>query len=135
MLKEKATSYYTPVYDYNCAEAMIHAANDMYKLNLPKEALKTMAGFGGGMVIESTCGALAGGVAVLGIMFVNQKAHESDKMKNLVTELMRRFEKRMGTIECRELKDLYREEPPVKCRCIVAEAADILEQIIEENRT
>ncbi len=133
MLKEKAAVYYTPLYDYNCAEAMIYAANDVYELNLSKDTLKVMAGFGGGMAVESTCGALAGGIAVLGILFVKEKAHESDQMKNLVTEFMNLFETRMGTIYCGELKDRYREEPPQKCRCVVEVAADILEKILVEN--
>ena len=43
--------------DYNCAEKILYGANKVYNLGLSKEALKLSAAFGGGMGIESTCGA------------------------------------------------------------------------------
>jgi C_GCAxxG_C_C family probable redox protein len=132
MLSEKAAEYYTPVYDLNCAEAILYAANEIYGLNLQKETLHAIAGFGGGMAIEETCGALTGAVAVLGIMLVEDKAHESDLLKAVVTELFKRYELRMGTINCKELKDRYREEDPVKCRHSVTEAAKVLEELLKE---
>ena len=39
---------------------------DEHGLNLSKETFNTMAGFGGGMVAETVCGALTGAIAVLG---------------------------------------------------------------------
>ena len=134
MLAEKAADYYTPTHDLNCAEAILYAANDLYSLNLQQETLHAIAGFGGGMAIEETCGALTGAVAVLGIMLVKDKAHESDLLKEAVTELFKRYELRMGTINCKELKDRYREEEPVKCRHIVIEAAKVLEELLTEHQ-
>ncbi len=134
MLSEKAAHYYTPAYDLNCAEAILYAANDIYELNLQQETLHAIAGFGGGMAIEETCGALTGAVAVLGIMLVEDKAHESDLLKEVVTALFKRYELRMGTTNCKELKDRYREEEPDKCRHVVIEAAKVLEEILEEYK-
>ncbi|MCC5909256.1 MAG: C-GCAxxG-C-C family protein [Clostridiaceae bacterium] len=132
MLKEKAIKYYDKKYDLNCAEAIVYAANEVYELNLSRDALKAMAGFGGGMAVEDTCGAVTGAVAVLGIIFVEEKAHESDKIKELVKKLFNRFEEKMGTCNCKLLKEKYREEEPIKCKNVVAMAAEVLEGIIEE---
>lgn len=34
--------------DYNCAESMLHAANDEYGLGIDKDAFKLVGGYGGG---------------------------------------------------------------------------------------
>ena len=34
--------------DFNCAEAMMHAANEAYQLNLSEETFHAFSGFGGG---------------------------------------------------------------------------------------
>jgi C_GCAxxG_C_C family probable redox protein len=132
MLADIAVTYYSPEHDLNCAEAMLYAANDVYRLGLTSETLHAIAGFGGGMAIEETCGALAGAVAVMGILLVEDRAHESVELKESVTAFLRQYKKQMGTINCKVLKDQYREEDPVKCRVIVREAAKLLEEILAE---
>lgn len=47
MLKEIVIKYWDDKYDLNCAECLIYASNEEYDLNLSKDALKTMAAFGG----------------------------------------------------------------------------------------
>lgn len=44
MLINKIEEYYSEDYDLNCAETMLYAANDMYKLGLDRNALKMAAG-------------------------------------------------------------------------------------------
>ena len=41
--------------------------NDVYQLGLSQEDTKLVAGFGGGMGVGGTCGALAGSLAVIGL--------------------------------------------------------------------
>lgn len=83
MLIDYVKKYYGTQYDLNCAEKIIYAANDAYDLKLDKKAFKTMAAFGGGMAIEDVCGAITGSLAVLGIIFVENRAHESSKIKEI----------------------------------------------------
>ena len=45
MLKERARIYYQEK-DYNCAEAIIRAANDEYALGINEAGLKAFGGFG-----------------------------------------------------------------------------------------
>lgn len=118
--------------DYNCAEKILYGANEAYNLNLSKEAMKLAAGFGGGMGIESICGALTGAVMVLSHKYVINVAHESEKIKNLTKELFKKYEDKMGSIKCKQLKPKYRKED-IGCKNVILEAAKILDEIVKEN--
>lgn len=132
MLSELLRQGYGEDLDLNCAEKVVYAANKVYNLGLDHESLKMAAGFGGGMGMENVCGALTGGVMVLGRMFIVNRAHESDKIKLLTRELFERYEKEMGSTVCKPLKDMHRTEEQ-KCRNIIAKAAEILESIIDRE--
>ena len=56
--------------NYNCAEAVFSAAMEAWGLDMPKETVKAMAGFGGGMGCGNVCGAVTGGVAALSCKYV-----------------------------------------------------------------
>lgn len=118
--------------DLNCSEKILYGANKAYNLNLDKESLKLAAGFGGGMGIEGTCGALSGCVMVLSKLFVIDRAHESDRIKELSQELFDRYNKEMGSIICKNLKDDYRTEE-LGCYKVYLKAAEILDDIVERE--
>jgi len=129
LLSDTVKKYYTGDYDLNCAEAMLYAANEEYGMELDKNALKTMAAFGGGMGVEEACGAMTGGLAALGVLFVKEKAHESDKIKKLSKEFIDAFKEKLSTENCKNLKNKYREDTS-KCEYIVIAAAKILDNIV-----
>ncbi|MFP4015770.1 MAG: C-GCAxxG-C-C family (seleno)protein [Halanaerobiales bacterium] len=118
--------------DLNCSEQILYGANQAYDLGLDKNALKLAAGFGGGMAIEDKCGALTGSIMVLSNMFIKERAHENDKIKELVSKLFSRYREVMGSIDCRPLKDDHRTEA-YGCREVILKAAEILDQIIKEE--
>ncbi|MCK5199017.1 MAG: C-GCAxxG-C-C family protein [Spirochaetales bacterium] len=118
--------------DLNCSETILKAANISYNMKLDKTALKLAAGFGGGMGIESTCGALTGAVMVLSHLFVTERGHESDYIRDLTREFLYIFEDEMKSIDCSFLKDKYR-DPETDCRPIIHEAALLLEKIIKRE--
>lgn len=132
MFLETVKKYYDKGYNLNCAETMLYAANEEYNLDLQKDSLKIMASFGGGMGIESVCGAAIGSLAALSIMFVKEKGHESDLIKNLSKAFFERFESEFGTKNCSELKTGYRNDE-IRCSRMVYKSAEILEDIIKEN--
>lgn len=115
--------------DLNCAETILYGANEAYKLGLGDEALKMAAGFGGGMAIESVCGALTGSIMVLGRLFVEERAHKSPRLKELIKELLVRYREEMGSIQCDALKESYRTEEK-KCREVIEKAALVLDEVI-----
>jgi radical SAM protein, TIGR01212 family len=134
MLLDKCKKYYEREYNLNCSECMLYAANEEYNLRLDKESLKLSAGFGGGMAVEDVCGAITGSIMVLGRIFVNERAHESEKIKTLTKEFIDRFSKRLKATSCGELKRLYRNEQK-RCFDMIEVAAEILDDIVRRERT
>ncbi len=118
--------------DLNCAEKILYASNEVYDLGLDHASLKMSAGFGGGIGMESVCGALTGGVMVLGTLFIVNRAHESDRVKLLTREFFESYESEMGSTVCKPLKDMHRTEE-LKCSNIIVKASKILEAIIDRE--
>lgn len=113
--------------NYNCSEKILYAANLAYNLNLDKKALVMSAGFGGGMAVGSTCGALTGAVMAISSRLVEDKARESN-VRNVVELYLRNYESKMKSINCLDLKSMYYNEDK-KCKDIVLEAAKLLDQV------
>jgi C_GCAxxG_C_C family probable redox protein len=132
MLYELLKNGYAQDCDFNCAEKILYGANTAYGLGLSKEALKMAAGFGGGMAIEGTCGALTAAIMVLGRFFVKNNAHESTRIKELTKELLGTYRQEMGMIECAPLKSKYRTEE-IGCRDVILRAAQILDRIVQRE--
>ncbi len=129
MLIDKINKYYTKEYDLSCSEVMIYAASDEYNMNLKSETFKAMSSFGGGMGIESVCGAITGSLAVIGILFTKEKAHEGDRVKKLCQEFFQKFEAKLGTDNCARLKEKYKKED-IGCRVMIETATEILDEIV-----
>lgn len=118
--------------DLNCAEKILQGANIAYNLGLDKESLKLASGFGGGMAIGDKCGALTAAIMVLGRLFVENRAHESTKIKDLTKELFEEYRKEMGSIDCAPLKEMHRTEE-LKCRNVIIKAAEVLDRIVKKE--
>ncbi|MEW9125165.1 MAG: C-GCAxxG-C-C family (seleno)protein, partial [Thermotaleaceae bacterium] len=119
--------------DLNCAEKILYGANQAYKLGLDEESLRLAAGFGGGMGIESTCGALTASVMVLSKLFVENVAHKSTKIKALTKELLDEYRGLMGDIDCKPLKASYRTED-IGCDKVIIAAAEVLDRIVTREQ-
>lgn len=131
MLKDRITAGFGWAEDYNCAEKILYGANEAYGLGLNREALKLAAGFGGGMAVESTCGALCSGVMVLSRLLVETRAHETKELKPQLKKLFQEFQAEMGSIQCGQLKKDYR-TPEKKCQAVIEKAAELLDRRVEE---
>lgn len=116
----------------NCAEKILYGANEVYNLGLSDDALKLAAGFGGGMAIEEACGALTASVMVLSKLFVENTAHESDRIKKLTSELLSKYEREMGSIVCKPLKKNHRSLFK-GCNKIIIKAAENLDYIVKRE--
>jgi len=129
MLMDKINKYYTKEYDFSCSEVMIYAASDEYNMNLQSETFKAMSSFGGGMGVESVCGAITGSLAVIGILFTIEKAHEGTRVKKLCQEFFQKFEAKLSSNNCGKLKEKYKKEDS-GCRVMIETAAQILDEIV-----
>lgn len=100
---------------YNCAQSVVWAFVPDLGVDVDL-ALKVSTGFGAGMGRrQETCGAVAGGIMVLGLRHGRGEGQERAATEDTYArtqELMRRFEAKHGTSSCRKLLgcDLMTEE-------------------------
>ena len=123
---------YLPAQDYNCAETLLHAANDELNLGLTAEDIRMFAGFGGGCGCGELCGAVASALAVLSKLSVTDRAHRTEGFRDLCAKLMHEMEAEFGSVQCTPIKDKYR-DPVVGCQNVVERAADVLEKLLKEQ--
>ena len=120
------------LYHYNCAETLLNASNDYYKLGVDPKFLKAIVPFGGGFYSERTCGALTGGIAALGLLFAEEKPTSNEKLKEITKKWVEAFENEFGSLDCKEIKLVHRDE--VKgCGPVMVRAAELLEEVIKDS--
>lgn len=134
MLVDKVIEFYDKEYDLNCAECMLVAANHYYDLGISKETIKVLAPFGGGMGIESVCGAVTGGLAVIGVMFTEERGHQCPWVKEMTVKFINLFNEELGTLNCDKLKSDYRNDDDSRCIKMMIAAANSLEKVIDEAK-
>ena len=134
---------------YNCSQSIVLAFSDL--LPVDETTLSKMASsFGGGMGrLREVCGSVSGMFMVAGLLY-GYDGPETGQVKAdhyaRIQELARRFEEKHGTIVCREMLGLsVRHDVPVPeartneyykkrpCAEIIGDAAEILDQFIQEN--
>ncbi|MBQ6129365.1 MAG: C-GCAxxG-C-C family protein [Lachnospiraceae bacterium] len=130
MLKDLYEKYYYEG-NYNCAETIIRAANEYYGLGLHEHDMIAYGGFGAGIQTGNTCGAVLSAVAVLSMRYIGSKAHESKDIKPVTTSLIREFNKRYGSVLCKDIKP-QSFTPEYRCKNTIETACDILEEVINE---
>ncbi len=132
MLRDIAKVYFLEK-NYNCAESVLRAANDYYKLGLNDRDMIMMAGYGAGVQSGNFCGALLGGVAALSMLFVESKAHESDDIRPVTNLFLSKAQKELGSTQCADIKPRFA-RPNVRCYETVRIASDALEECVNEYR-
>lgn len=137
---------------FNCSQSVFTAFCDRFGMD-EETAKRVSAGLGGGVGrMREVCGAVSAAAMVLGSVVSAVEGNDAQsKMKNyeLVREFSERFKERHGgTVICREMLELdipmentampedrtaeyYKKRPCLKA---VEDAADILVQLIEENK-
>ncbi len=133
MLKNLIEQGFGNAEDYNCAEKILYGANEVYGLGLSHEVLKISSGFGGGMMTENTCGAVAASIMVLGLKVTDTVAHQSDALKPIVQSFLSEYEREMKSIMCAPLKLSHRTETE-GCTSVIVKAADVLDRVMRANK-
>lgn len=126
MLEDRVLYYYDQC-DTNCAETILHAANDEWNLGLDEKSYKAIAGFGAGCGCGKFCGAVAGSLAALGESFIHISAHKTEGFPELCADLTQKMEAGLGSLECERLKEMYRTEE-FRCRKTLQLAGGILQK-------
>jgi len=131
MLRDKTLRHYLDG-GCNCAEAMALGARDEYGLDFPEESVRLVSGFGGGMGCGKACGALLGGLAALGYMKADRRAHNTPGFSGLCAGFVRAFDQALGSCECADLKPRFAREDR-RCAAVVERAAGLLESYLLEH--
>lgn len=133
-LQETIEKYYMEQ-NYNCSETMLRAANEYYHLDITKDDLRMMAGFGGGMFVGDTCGSIIGCIAALSKMTVKDKAHdERQTIRPLIQKFMINFKQIAGATKCTELKPKYNISKDKRCLPTCLLAGQALEKTLAETK-
>ena len=131
----------------NCSQAVLGSYCREFGLDC-EQAFKIATGFGGGMRLAETCGAVTGAFMVLGLKYGNSTAEDKDakaKTYEKIVEYTSRFKARNGSVRCGQLLggDISTPEGMEKaqdsglfvtvCPKMVQDAAEILKETIEEE--
>lgn len=132
---------------FNCSQAVLSSYSEQFGLDCDR-AFKIATGFGGGMRMSETCGAVTGAFMVLGLKYGNTTAQDQqakEKTYEMILEFTNRFKVRNGSVVCRELLgcDINTQEGRKKaqdkdlfstvCPEIVKNAAEILEEMLNNS--
>jgi C_GCAxxG_C_C family probable redox protein len=130
----------------NCAQSVLTAFSEDFGLN-KDIAYRIAQGFGGGMHISSTCGAVTGAYMALGLANPISKDNPRQSMEKvgaLIAELNRRFKEKHGALNCTELLGYNLSIPEeakkafdtrvfdTKCSGFVTDAAEIVEDLLKQ---
>jgi len=117
--------------DMNCAESIMRAANTIYSLGLDDQVLRTASGFGGGMGVGHLCGAVSGCIMAAGMLFVRERAHESDVLQIITAEFIERVEKHFNSLLCNDIQKSHCHED-LGCSQVVYETAELFWNLVLE---
>ncbi|SFG30100.1 C_GCAxxG_C_C family probable redox protein [Desulfotomaculum arcticum] len=123
---------------FSCAQVLMLMGLEAQGQTNP-ELVRAMNGLAGGLGFSGkTCGALVGGVCLLGLYAGRGKPGEKehDRFESMVNELVEWFGEHMqGNFECAQIlgDDLEHKQVSVKCGNIVAATYDKIQEILEAN--
>jgi C_GCAxxG_C_C family probable redox protein len=132
---------------FNCSQAVFGSYSEEFGLDCER-AFRVATGFGGGMRMGETCGAVTGAFMVLGLKYGNATAENQqakEKTYEKIIEFTNRFKARNGSVLCRELLgcDINTQDGREKARDLglfstvcpemVKNAAEILGEMLAED--
>lgn len=137
-IRKLAEDYYRSG-DFLCSEVMIRVFLDSFKLDYDKSVIALASGFPGGMGGSGcSCGAVVGGVMVLGMFFGRTEPKDKSVFTclDLSKELHDAFKARHKAICCRVLNHglkIGSDEQKNSCTIKTGDAAEMTLQIIEKQ--
>jgi len=121
--------------DYHCSEGILIAVGGYYLKDLMPQALRMTTPFAGGIGRAHTdvCGALSGGLMVIGGLYGRtDSATNDDHCLQLACKYREAFIETFGYRICQDLKDNWTNKPGQEsCKELVAKASGLLIDILE----
>lgn len=91
---------------YDCSQVVLRHFADRLGIS-EDEANRAAAGFGGGMMLGSVCGAYTGALMALGLKYGHSKPDGLMQQKEIMLakmgQLKEKFTEEFGTVECKNL--------------------------------
>jgi len=115
----------------NCAEALFRAALTARNKNAPDECYRIMSGYSGGVSCENLCGAILGGAAAISYLINCGDDKSFERSKEATAEFVELCQKDFGTVNCHEIKTVWRTEE-MRCFHAVEKMAEHLEKILQK---
>src|SRR5574337_2076376 len=134
---ERATFQYYQS-GFHCAEAITKAVLELSGDGSAGIVPRVASGFGGGIGGSQgdVCGALTGGIVVLGWLFGrSEPSADKSEVFALAAEFRDQFAKRVGSTNCKTILDMLGpQENKMRCKQLTAEAAGILADILTRRQ-
>ena len=122
--------------NYHCSEAILLAAAGHYVPDLDPLAVRLSTPFAGGVGCShmELCGALAGGLLVIGALYGREDAGTNDDLcQALALQWRERFLQEFGDTCCQDLRENWVGQPgQPDCKALVARATGLLVDFLEE---
>ena len=131
---------------FNCSQAVLSSYSEQFGLDFDK-ACKIATGFGGGMRMAGTCGAVTGAFMVLGLKYGNNPEKDKNAKANTykkIEDFTNRFKDRNNSVICGDLLGCDISTPEgtkeahdkglfsIICPRLVQDATEILEEMLGE---
>ena len=120
---------------WHCSEGILKAVGEHYLGEINPQALRLSTAFAGGIggTNEELCGALAGGLMVIGALHGRTNTQmNDDHCTDMAAVYRARFLEHFGHIRCADLKENWVVEKDQKtCSVLTAEAAGVLVDVLE----
>ena len=124
------------VEDYHCSEAILLAAAGHYLPDLDSFAVRLSTPFAGGAgcTQKELCGALSGGLMVIGALYGRENAQTNDDFcQELAAQWRDRFVQEFGDTCCQNLRENWVGQPgQPDCKELVARTTGLLVDLLEE---
>ncbi len=118
---------------YNCAQSVACAYCDLVGLD-EQSVFRATEAFGLGMGgMQATCGAVSGAVMLAGLKNSCgdlEAPVSKGKTYQISKQLVEAFQKKNGSLVCKELKGVETGCPLRSCNDCIADAAELVEQIL-----
>ena len=121
---------------YNCAQTVACSFCEDYGID-ESLLLKITESFGGGMAMQSVCGAMTGMLVLAGLDQADgntQKPATKGKTYKLARRLEKEFAEANGTLICKELKGGEGPKGVVSCLTCMLTAVEIFHKYLSEEK-
>jgi C_GCAxxG_C_C family probable redox protein len=92
-------------YGFNCAQSVFRQFSQEYGVS-ESISLKIASGFGGGLKMAKTCGAVSGAIMSLGLIFGYNEVDDQasiERMNGITLQFLEDFKNKYQTTDCKDL--------------------------------